>query len=102
MVLGIIVGMVLATIIILATTAVQLSKQKYVQRMQGMELKHSTEKMIFTDRIQTLNKINVEEKVTLEAQIQSLTNDEEIAKKYKNTQGFYTHKKTRSPDNDDR
>lgn len=102
MVLGIIVGMVLATVIILATTAVQLSKQKYVQRMQDMELKHSTEKMIFTDRIQELNKIKVEEKAALEAQIQSLTNGEEIAKKYKNIQGFYTHKKTRSPDNDDR
>jgi len=91
MVLGIIAGVVLATVIILTTTALQLKKQKYVQQMRDMAIKHNIEKMVFSDRIEGLNKT-----------IDSFQKQNDISDKYKNgVNGFYSSKKKQVNDDDE-
>jgi len=102
MVLGVIAGMVLATVIILATTALQLKKQKYVQQMRDMTIKHNIEKMVFTDRMENLNKFHADEIDKLQATIDSFQKQNDIAGKYKNgVNGFYSSKKKQVNDDDE-
>ena len=103
MVTGIIVGMVLATAISLTVTALQIKKQKYVQQMRDMAIKHNIEKMVFTDRTENLNKFHADEKDKLQATIDSFQKKDDVADKYKNgVNGFYSSKKKQVNDDDDR
>jgi uncharacterized membrane protein YgaE (UPF0421/DUF939 family) len=100
-VIGIIIGFVMATLLFLATTAVQIKKQGYEQKMQDQQQKHSIEKMVFSDRIHELEKTHIEEIRIFSEQIKELEKKDDVEGLYTNNKGFYTHKKAAAEEEED-
>ena len=82
MVQGIILGFILTCICFAIAVFTFFTKQKYETVIQDMGKKYEVEKIIYQDRVNELQKQNEE-----------LVRQQDIENKYKNSRGFYTHKK---------
>ena len=78
----ILIGAIIAIAGGLASSLFWLKKQKYAELLQDMGKKHEVEKIILQDRINELLK------------------QQDIESKYRNSQGFFTHKKVIAADED--